>query len=471
MDSETAKRIAELALKISELPKGSISRKVINGKAYFYHQWRENGKLNSEYLNGAQMIELNSQIELRKKLKEEMNDLKWRGFSHELTELDLPYLLMHLNSPVVSLSFEERTGVISEVGRVENASLLPIGTMTSYGAVDPNKLKDWWLNRSIPASRSGIRNVLEELNISSTTALLKKSYGLSLSDGYWVKEKDNALSWEQVNFFSNPFSDDLGQLLFSGVKKTDMQYSSPDSSSGGNLKKRWKIINGERVLIKGGSVPFRQEPFNEAIASALCDTLGIPHVEYQLIFISGQPYSVCPDFASEAVEFIPAHDILLQYPRRKNESTLSQLLRACDALGIPNVRPAISEMIILDYLIANEDRHTNNFGFLRNSETLEWLGMAPLFDNGSSFGFDKLTADIAAYKDIACEPFKNRHQEQLELAFPCPQFNAQALDSLPALAESFFKENGGKFVDSARAEAISSALAIRVRDLKRRLLG
>ncbi len=34
-------------------------------------------------------------------------------------------------------------------------------------------------------------------------------------------------------------------------------------------------------------------------------------------------------------------------------------------------------MIVLDYLIANEDRHLNNFGVIRNAETLEWLGFAP----------------------------------------------------------------------------------------------
>lgn len=34
----------------------------------------------------------------------------------------------------------------------------------------------------------------------------------------------------------------------------------------------------------------------------------------------------------------------------------------------------------------NKDRHFNNFGVLRNTETLEWLGMAPIYDSGSSYG-------------------------------------------------------------------------------------
>ncbi len=41
-------------------------------------------------------------------------------------------------------------------------------------------------------------------------------------------------------------------------------------------------------------------------------------------------------------------------------------------------------MLTLDYIIANGDRHYNNFGFIRNAETLEWQGLAPIFDSGAS---------------------------------------------------------------------------------------
>ena len=32
----------------------------------------------------------------------------------------------------------------------------------------------------------------------------------------------------------------------------------------------------------------------------------------------------------------------------------------------------------------NEDRHLNNFGIIRDVNTLEWLDVAPIFDNGES---------------------------------------------------------------------------------------
>ena len=41
-------------------------------------------------------------------------------------------------------------------------------------------------------------------------------------------------------------------------------------------------------------------------------------------------------------------------------------------------------MFILDFLIMNEDRHLNNFGVIRDVNTLKWLDVAPIFDNGQS---------------------------------------------------------------------------------------
>ena len=43
-------------------------------------------------------------------------------------------------------------------------------------------------------------------------------------------------------------------------------------------------------------------------------------------------------------------------------------------------------MLVLDYLIVNEDRHLNNFGLIRNAVTPEWIGAAPLYDNGNLIG-------------------------------------------------------------------------------------
>lgn len=52
---------------------------------------------------------------------------------------------------------------------------------------------------------------------------------------------------------------------------------------------------------------------------------------------------------------------------------------------------------------------------MRDAETLEWIGFAPIFDSGSSLGFDKTAAQVASENNVICKPFKSRHIEQLKL--------------------------------------------------------
>ena len=58
-----------------------------------------------------------------------------------------------------------------------------------------------------------------------------------------------------------------------------------------------------------------------------------------------------------------------------------------------SIRKNVEEMIIIDYLTFNDDRHWGNFGILRDSTTLEFKGVAPIFDNGRTFGYDSLNGN------------------------------------------------------------------------------
>lgn len=44
----------------------------------------------------------------------------------------------------------------------------------------------------------------------------------------------------------------------------------------------------------------------------------------------------------------------------------------------------ISNMLLIDYILGNEDRHWGNFGILRNINTLEFVDTAQIFDNGNA---------------------------------------------------------------------------------------
>ena len=111
-----------------------------------------------------------------------------------------------------------------------------------------------------------------------------KCYGLSLSDHYWMKPNNLEISWKDVNFFTNDFSMDFGDLVFKNELShtEDIDLMSPDNTSDGVLQKKWIISNEKRYLVKGGSGLYNQPPYNEIIACFIMERLKINHVAYSL---------------------------------------------------------------------------------------------------------------------------------------------------------------------------------------------
>ena len=75
MDNNEQK-IAELENEISTLPSGSVVKKTVNGKVYYYHRYTENGKRKEKYLDFDLVDEYRLRIERRKALESELKVLK-----------------------------------------------------------------------------------------------------------------------------------------------------------------------------------------------------------------------------------------------------------------------------------------------------------------------------------------------------------------------------------------------------------
>ena len=468
-DNTVIQRIAELTEKIGKLPKGYISGKTVNGNVYFYHQWSEGGVKKSRYLRDEEIAGITEQIELRKKLQRELAAIKAGNKSAPGPQTGfLKCTLMHKYTAVADLILDNETGFIQKTGEVFASGHLPVGVGIKRDVVDRAALNAWWMDRSIPASRSGVREAMETLQITDTRMLLIRCFGLSLSDQYWIRPENSGLAWENINFFRNDFSDDIGDVLFGADRKPDpLNFSSPDNTSDGNLKKRWKIIDGKRCLVKGGSNPYRQQPMNELIASEIMQRLNIPHVPYTVTWNKGAPYSVCEDFISEDTELVPAWRIIQTQKQPNSKSLYQHFIDCADALGIPDVRDFLDRMIVLDYIIANEDRHLNNFGAIRNAETLEWLGMAPIYDSGSSLGYDKSIPMMRDGSEVVCKPFKKHHEEQLKLVSSFDWIDFSALDGIGEMITKILSdENAKDYMEENRIRAIAGLTERRIGYLK-----
>ncbi|MDR1796624.1 MAG: excisionase, partial [Clostridiales Family XIII bacterium] len=375
----------------------------------------------------------------------------------------MEYTLMHKTVPVLALEIDTETSAIFSIGEVFCAERVPVGVEMQDGRPVRKSLNDWWQGRAIPASRSGLREALEALRISSTGLLLLKCFGLSLSDHYWVDAKDKPLDWDSVNFFNNEFSEDVGNALFGRAPAdggAELDLLSPDNTSDGWLKKKWVVADGKRLLLKGGSVPYFQEPLNEVLASDIMARLGIPHATYTLAWDDGHPLSVCEDFVDTTTEYVSAWHVYSTRKRSNNDSVLTHYLKCCDALGIPGVREGIDRMLAVDYLMANADRHFNNFGVMRNVDTLAWLGPAPIFDTGTSMWYDTIAQQILAGAPVDSKPFRPKHDEQIKLV---SDFSWLDFDALAGVDEAYAEVLAqSPFIDAPRRKALCRALARRI---------
>ncbi|MDR0877499.1 MAG: excisionase [Treponema sp.] len=374
----------------------------------------------------------------------------------------MTFFLMHKNIAAAEIGIDDVTEGIFKIYEILDSDHLPVGIEKGTGNDAARSLNEWWIGRAIPASRSGLREALEILRISSPQVLLLKCFGLSLSDQYWVCPKDKPLKWADINFFENDFSEDVGNALFGkDIGGGEISLSSPDNTSDGWLKKKWVITDGKRVLLKGGSPPFYQEPFNEVLASILMEKLNIPHVPYTLAWDKEQPMSACEDFISPETDLVSAWRIYSAQKRPNHASIYQHTVHCMESLGIPGVKESLDRMIMVDFLIANTDRHFNNFGAVRNAETLEWLGLAPVFDCGTSMWHDQATQLIRPGYKNPSKPFKKEHEEQIKLVTSFDWLNLKCLTGVEEEYRELLRKS--IYIDDQRRDTLCSALVSRIK--------
>ena len=391
----------------------------------------------------------------------------------------MKYDLMHKNYNVLTMDIDEKKGKIKKIIEITNTAHLPIGVRFSPKiGIDRNALDEWWIGRSIPASRNGISGVIEKLNyeyglnITSLNQLVLKGFGLSLSDQYWVKPEGVDLKWENVNFFHNNFTEDMGKLLIGeqGAKLSNASLISPDNTSEGNLKKSWKIIEGDRVLVKAGSGPNEQEPFNEVIASKLMSELGVNHIDYDLYWINDKPFSACKDFVTDNQDLVSAWKVFQIEKQSSNDSSYTHLMKMANKLGVTDFEQKINEMLVVDYLLINEDRHFNNFGFLRDVDTLKIIGCAPIFDSGSSLGYNTNVRSLNENFDPNWKPFKHgKIKSQLDLVTDFSWIDMDKVNKLPKIIKDVFSNSRG-YIDETRCDSLINVVAYRINNLKKMVL-
>ncbi len=391
-------------------------------------------------------------------------------------------VLMCRDVEVLEFTFDCRTRRTTGKTRLVSPADLPLGCLDTRGRFSRSRLDGWIEMRAIPPTRQGIEPVLRRLNLMSPAELLDSGSALSLSDQYWLRPVGSDVAWRDVNFFDNDFPSALGEALvprdpssresFRNLVDVTIAASSPDAALGGNLPKRWEARDGMRVMVKSAKqANMFQEPLNEYMTTRLCERIFEPgdFVPYGLEPSSWPEYvSVCPCMVDANEELVSAFDVLRSHPKDNALSLYERFARICELHGLRDARVQLAKMLVLDHVIANFDRHWGNFGIIRDSDSHEWLRVAPIYDNGESFFCDQFQSNIfKPYRSHAWMPFSRRVDEQLaryaeSLSWLDPSgLNLFVRDDLPNLLSrsSFIRSMPG------RIEAVCGAVQRRTAEV------
>ena len=293
--------------------------------------------------------------------------------------------LMHKNDIVARFEcYNYKPATVTEIFMEDK---MPIGLRGDTDFATRN-IMSWHSNRAIPIGRMNYEKIEDALkNFGGLDKVTFNSMGLSLNDCYWYKNENSSLTWEDVNFRDNNFSEDLFRLEVTGVIDPK---KSPDYRTNGALKKFWTIQDGSPILVKSGEFDGVTNgsgilAANEVYVSILANVyLGFKAATYSRVDVDNSNEKWCASecFIKRDEDLVTARDLMNQ-AGIYNENVLYDLIKK----ELPQAMDAIDNMIMLDVLVHNTDRHPDNIGFIFDADTGNFKRVAPIFDSGNCLSF------------------------------------------------------------------------------------
>lgn len=327
------------------------------------------------------------------------------------------YVLKRKDEIVTLADFLEDGSVYKFHQELVNPELAPLHDPDNH-----DWLKQWWKRRSVPISQGHIKSMLEKKGLLGPEDFLMKNLGLSLTDYYWISPMDSGLTWEDVNLFDNEFHEDILISADTNERKDEVPHYTPNGSLQGSLEKSWTILNGERGMLKGNRDQFSSESINEVIASKLHELQNFnAYTEYKLIKINGRDYDYgCYSklFTSQSKELISAYDVVMSEKQPNDTSTFEHFINVCGKYGMDTemLRQFMDYMIMSDFVLSGRDRHLSNVSILRDSESLKFIGPAPIYDSGKClFVQDSVPVNDRDMLSIRTESFASDEMKMLKL--------------------------------------------------------
>lgn len=168
-------------------------------------------------------------------------------------------------------------------------------------------------------------------------------------------------------------------------------------------------------MVKSGTL---EEHFSEIFTAALGKQLGFDMAEYAL----DGAYVVSKDFTEGRLNFEPMANLVQDNEDYDFNYDVLQNLN-------PALLKSYLDILFMDALVFNVDRHTQNYGLLRSRETGKILSMAPNFDNNMALISRGYASDLSNIANPLIGQFQELLREK-NIQYPVPKLTKGTLEHI-----------------------------------------
>ena len=289
-------------------------------------------------------------------------------------------------------------------------------------------LREYLSSRVLSLSRKNAKQLYtmfqipQNNNIRTRVDICLKCRGVAIQDSYWVKFNEDEL-WSDYNIRSNELNDIIDIALYGNYPTASVNPICPELTTKGMFPKGWIRQDDKLYLLKTDSTVDFVNTKMEVLASKILSCFNVTYVKYTGELRStetGKKYiNKCVNFVSEDNSFVEAAEVILY----------------CNRVGIDfedfcleTFGNDFANIAVIDYILMNTDRHTQNYGFLQdiNGKLIE---LAPLFDFNNALVSDYFSRDASDTmsqmfnKDESIYDCMKRYLPYSNLIFDYAKFN------------------------------------------------
>lgn len=285
------------------------------------------------------------------------------------------YFLMNKNTIVATYDVKPHTE-FSDRGFLEQKQIfgeLPLGF---------KDINAWIDGRKASKHNNYLQAVMKQLGCDTNEGFVQVTHAATINDTFWMKSDWENVSWEQISLYHNSFSETISKLAFEGIKSYDVIFSaaSPELACDGTFRKCFRKesekgeFNSDIFLYKrGGDLGAGLEPYCEQMASEIARIVSPNNaVNYDLVELHDKTASRCNLFTNEKYGYASFAKV--------TDVKRSDLQEVFDYFANLGSEQEFREMLVIDSLCFNQDRHSGNYGVLFDNDTLEIVKMSPVFD-------------------------------------------------------------------------------------------